>query len=325
MKKVTIIIPNYNGAHFMEACLASLKRQTSQDFDILVVDNGSTDGTKSLMEEKYPAIPVLYLKENTGFSGAVNAGIKRAKTPYVILLNNDTEAEDGYVEALVRAIERSPKIFSVSSLMIQMHDKEKIDDAGDLYNLLGWAAQRGVGRRVEKYDKPCQVFTACAGAAIYRREVFEAIGYFDQQHFAYLEDTDIGYRARIYGYENWYEPQARVCHVGSGTSGSRYNAFKVKLAGRNSVYLNYKNMPLLQLVINAVPLGIGYFLKFLFFKKIGFGDEYKGAVKEGIATRKQCSKVPFRFSHIGSYIRIEWELIANTFVYVWEFIARRAR
>ena len=231
--------------------MEALNRQTYKDFSVLVVDNGSTDGSTEWLKER--GIPSIFLETNTGFSGAVNAGIRKAETPYVILLNNDTKADPDYVGELVRAIEKSPKIFSVSSRMIQMHHPDFMDDAGDMYSVLGWAYQRGVGQPTGRYDSPARVFSACAGAAIYRRDVFEKIGYFDEMHFAYLEDIDVGYRAKIYGYDNIYCPAAKIFHVGSGTSGSKYNSFKVKLAARNNVYLNYKNMPAGQLLMNAIP------------------------------------------------------------------------
>ena len=231
--KVTVIIPNYNGLKFMEPCFAALKEQTFKDYALLVVDNGSTDGSVEWLKEHQ--VPSIFLPENTGFSGAVNVGIRAAKTPYVILLNNDTEPQPMYIEELVRTIERSEKIFSVSSRMIQLYQKDKMDDAGDMYTVLGWAFQRGVGRPVKRYGRPCRVFSACAGAAIYRRKVFEEIGLFDELHFAYLEDLDIGYRARLAGYDNVYCPGAVVYHVGSGTSGSKYNSFKVRLAARNNI------------------------------------------------------------------------------------------
>ena len=266
--KVTIVIPNYNGKHFMEPCLSSLSEQTYKNFHILVVDNASSDGSIEYMEENYPDIELIKLQKNFGFSKAVNIGIQHSRTPYVILLNNDTTVDTRYVEEMVKAIEKSPKIFSVSSKMIQMYHPELIDSAGDLYTLLGWGVCRGCGRPVSNYQKYDEIFTACAGAAIYRRSVFDEIGYFDENHFAYLEDIDIGYRARIYGYYNMYCPTALVYHVGSGTSGSKYNSFKVKLAARNNLYLNYKNMPALQLVLNFIPLAIGYFVKYLFFCKL---------------------------------------------------------
>ena len=125
--KVTIIIPNYNGCHFMEPCLASLKKQTFKDYGILVVDNASTDGSVEFVKENYPEIEVIALKENYGFSKAVNIGIRRSRTPYVILLNNDTTADPHYLEEMVKAIEQSPRIFSVSSKMIQMYHPELIE------------------------------------------------------------------------------------------------------------------------------------------------------------------------------------------------------
>ena len=320
--KTTIIIPNYNGLSFMEPCFEALEAQTMKDFKILVVDNGSTDGSVEWLKER--EIPSIFLPENTGFSGAVNVGIRAADTPYVILLNNDTKVAPHYVEALERAMDRSEKIFSVSSKMIQLYDHSKMDDAGDMYTLMGWAFQRGVGRPSGGYNRVFRVFSACAGAAIYRREVFETIGYFDEMHFAYLEDIDVGYRARIYGYDNIYCPTAVVYHVGSGTSGSRYNSFKVRLAARNNVYLNYKNMPLFQLVLNSLPLGLGILVKYAFFRKIGFGKDYIDGLKEGFKTAKQCRKVKYDKKHLKNYLAIEWGLCTGTLLYIREFLARQA-
>lgn len=321
--KVTIIIPNYNGKHFMQPCLESLAKQTYQNFKILVVDNHSTDGSIEYMKESYPDIELLPLDENYGFSRAVNVGIRHADTPYVILLNNDTTVDKNYVKEMVKAIEVSRNIFSVSSKMIQMYHPDLIDSAGDLYTLMGWGVCRGTGRPVSNYTVPDQIFTACAGAAIYRRSVFEEIGYFDESHFAYLEDIDIGYRAKIYGYKNTFCPTALVYHVGSGTSGSKYNSFKVKLSARNSVWLNYKNMPTLQLILNLLPLMLGYFVKTIFFFKIGFGKDYVAGVKEGLDGIKSCKKVPFRLRHLPSYILIELELILYTFDYAADWIKRK--
>ena len=322
-KKVTVIIPNYNGLSFMEPCFKALDRQACRDFTVLVVDNGSTDGSVEWLKER--GIPSLFLETNTGFSGAVNRGIQAADTPYVILLNNDTEADPCYIRELLRIMERSPRIFSASSKMIQLYDRERMDDAGDMYSLLGWAYQRGVGQPSSGYQKPCRVFAACAGAGIYRREVFEKIGYFDEMHFAYLEDIDVGYRARIAGYDNVYCPTAIVYHVGSGTSGSKYNSFKVRLAARNNVYLNYKNMPLAQLALNALPIGVGIAVKYGFFKKLGFEKDYVQGVKEGFSTAGKCRRVPFRWKNFFHYVQIQGELIWGTFLYVWEFAKRHLR
>lgn len=320
--KTTIIIPNYNGLSFMEPCFESLKEQTVRDFKVLVVDNGSTDGSVEWLKEH--RVPSIFLKENTGFSGAVNTGIRAADTPYVLLLNNDTRVEPGFVAAMERAMDQSPKIFSVSSRMIQMYHPELLDDAGDMYNILGWAYQRGVGRSVNLYQKSCRVFSACAGAAIYRRAVFDEIGLFDELHFAYLEDIDVGWRAKLYGYDNVYCPDAAVYHVGSGTSGSRYNSFKVRLAARNCIYLNYKNMPGWQILLNAPFLLAGIFVKYLFFVKNGFGGDYVSGLKEGIRTRKQCRRVPGLLKRFGAELKVQFEMICGTGLYVYEFLRRQA-
>lgn len=322
-RKVTVIIPNYNGLVFMEPCFAALDKQTGEAFEVLVVDNGSTDGSVEWLKEHQ--IPSIFLKENTGFSGAVNAGIKAAVTPYVILLNNDTEVTPSFVSELTAAMERSPSVFAVSSKMIQMHHKELMDDAGDMYSVLGWAYQRGVGQDVRLYNREREVFSACAGAAVYRREVFDEIGYFDEMHFAYLEDIDVSYRAKIHGYHIRYCPAAVVYHVGSGTSGSKYNSFKVKLAARNNIYLNYKNMPFLQLLFNALPIALGIGVKYLFFKKRGFEKDYVAGLKEGVRTLGNCRKVPYNPSHFLNYLSIQWELIAGTVLYVYEYLRRQFR
>ena len=201
-----------------------------------------------------------------------------------------------------------------------------MDDAGDLYTLIGWQAQRGVAHPVEKYNKPCEVFSACAGAAIYRRDAFDIIGVFDDMHFAYLEDIDVGYRAKIYGYKNMYCPTAVVYHMGSATTGTGYNDFKVKISSRNNIYMITKNMPLLQLGINFFPLLAGHIVKYMYFKKFGFSKAYLAGVKEGLLTAYRCNKVPYKSENLYNYIAIEKDLIKNTFIYFREYgILKRER
>ena len=280
----------------MEPCLQSLSEQTCRDFKVLVVDNASSDGSLEYMSEHYPDIEVISLKKNYGFSKAVNVGIEHSTTPYVILLNNDTTVDTHYVEEMIKAIEKSPRIFSVSSKMIQMYHPELIDSAGDLYTLM---------------------------AAIYRRNAFSKIGLFDENHFAYLEDIDVGYRAKIYGYKNTYCPTALVYHVGSGTSGSKYNSFKVKLSARNNIYLNYKNMPFLQLILNFIPLFLGCVVKYLFFMHKGFGKDYACGIKEGLSHAREQKKVAFKLRHLPNYILIEFELILHTLSYARDWFRRK--
>ena len=310
MKKVSVIIPNYNGMQYVKRCLDSLMAQTLKDWEILFIDNGSADGSRELVEKEYPLVKVIALPENLGFCGAVNIGIRAATAPYVVLLNNDTEAEPEFLQELYDGIRRKPRAFSGGAMMLQFHDREKIDDAGNFYNALGWAFALGKGKPAADYNKERKIFSACGGAAIYRKDLLEELGYFDEEHFAYLEDMDIGYRAQIAGYENWYFPKAKVYHVGSGTSGSRYNQFKIRYSSRNNIYMIYKNMPILQIVLNMPLLVAGFTVKLLFFSFKGYGREYAAGIKNGFSICKK-NKVRFQWKHMGNYCRIQIQLWVN--------------
>ena len=312
MREVSVVIPNYNGIEYIDQCIHALKAQKDEiSFDIIVVDNHSADGSRELVQEKYPEVELISLDENYGFCKAVNIGIKAAKTPYVILLNNDTRVWKGFVKNLYESINKSQDIFSVSSMMIQAKKKEWIDDAGDYYCAFGWAFARGKDKPGEQYEKPCEITAACAGAAIYRKQVFEKIGYFDEVHFAYLEDIDVGYRARLYGYKNIYEPKAKVYHEGSGASGSRYNEFKVKHSSRNSIYIIRKNMPWFQQILNLPFFMAGFLIKTLFFIKKGLGKTYVSGLLAGMRLPVGNKKVRFQRKHLKNYIKLQLELWWN--------------
>ena len=315
MIKVSVIIPNYNGEKYLRDCLESLRGQDYLEFEIIIIDNASQDSRYEWLRE-YKDIIFKPLNQNYGFSKAVNEGIKIAKGEYVLLLNNDTIVEKDFIRQLVVAIEKDEKIFGVSSKMIAYDDHSIMDDAGDEYSVVGWAYKLGDGKSVENYTKSYKVFSACAGAALYRKSIFDKIGLFDEVFFAYLEDVDISYRARIYGYYNVYCPDAKVYHIGSATSGGRYNSFKIKLSGRNNIYLAYKNMPVIQLIINLPCLGIGTLIKTWVFKKKGYVRDYRDGIVEGLKTIKRVNKVPFRIQHTMNYIHIELLLIKNTFKYL---------
>lgn len=326
MKEITVVIPNYNGKKYLLDCLSALEKQEpgTLSFDTFVVDNGSTDGSTEFLEkyckEEHKSgmdVRSILLTENTGFCHAVNEGIQAATTPYVILLNNDTKVKPGFVKYLYEAISKDGRIFSVSAKMLMWDKPELVDDAGDRYCVLGWAYSRGKGKKAAAYDGATDVFSACGGAAIYRRSVFDEIGLFDELHFAYLEDLDIGYRARIYGYRNCYEPRAEVLHYGSASSGSRYNEWKTKLASSNSVYLIGKNMPFVQRLINFPFFLTGFALKFLFFCKKKMGILYLQGLWNGLrkcfSEQGRSHKIPFRWKYFGNYIRIQGQLYVNLF------------
>ena len=300
--------------------MKSLEQETSVSYHICLVDNGSTDGSREWVEQHYPQVQMVSLGENTGFCGAVNAGIQASHTPYVILLNNDTEVEYGFVKALEDALEREKKSFSVSARMIDLYNKEILDGAGDLYCALGWAFALGKGKTVkDHYLRSKEIFSACGGAAIYKKEILDKIGVFDTNHFAYLEDCDLGYRAQIFGYHNYYTPDAIVYHAGSGVSGSRHNEFKVSLSSKNSIFLIYKNMPIFQILINLPFLVPGFLIKYIFFLKKGLGKTYINGIISGM--KLCCSeagkqkKVCFTWNRLPNYIRIQGKL--------WINIARR--
>ena len=327
MSKVTIIIPNYNGIKFLGDCIESLRYQTYQNFDMLIVDNGSKDeSVEYLMElESYESnlnIKVIYLDENLGFAGGVNVGLAACDSKYVILLNNDTEVFPDYVEMLVNAIEKSEKIFAINPLMINANNKELVDDAGDGYSLLGWGYQIGVGEKVENFTKKRAVFSACAGASIYRKSILDEIGYFDEMHFAYLEDMDLSFKARLRGYIIGLEPNAKVYHLGSATSGSKYNSFKVRLAARNNIYLIYKNMTNLQIIFNFFPLLLGTLVKMGFFMKKGFIKDYMSGLVEGFRNLGECDRVDFSEIKKSDILALEGEIIVGTFEYVYRFVKR---
>ncbi len=324
--KITVVIPNYKGKAYIRRCLDSLLAQRTEDpetkearnpapdrdFSVLVVDNASADGSLEIIRQEYPEVRVIELPENTGFCHAVNVGIQAADTPYVLLLNNDTEVKPGFIRALLRRMESDRRIFSVSPLMLSMQDESRVDDAGDRYNALGWAFARGKGQPAERYRKPVRIFAACGGASLYRREAVLSLGGFDENHFAYLEDIDIGYRAQIYGWRNVYEPQAMVLHAGSASSGSRYNAFKVKLSSANNAYLIGKNMPFLQLLLNLPLLLLGFCIKTAFFAKKKMGMLYVKGYAEGIVRcfgrAGKAHKIRFKWRNLGHYWRIQLTL-----------------
>jgi len=307
---VSVVIPNYNGIKYVEACLRTLLAD-APSAEILLVDNGSSDGSRELVEKQFPEVRVIALDKNYGFCRAVNEGMKAASAPYVILLNNDIEVVPGFTGALVEAMEADERVFSAAAKMIQLHDKTKIDDAGNFYCALGWAFARGKDKPVEYYEDKDEIFAACGGAAVYRKSILDEIGLLDEAHFAYLEDIDLGYRAKIAGYKNVFIPAAKVYHVGSGTSGSRYNEFKVSLSSRNSIYLVYKNMPALQILLNLPFLLAGFGLKYLFFLKKGFGGVYARGLLRGVQMCRRDRKVKFCWKNMPSYVKIQLALWIN--------------
>jgi GT2 family glycosyltransferase len=240
--RVTVVIPNWNGERWLERCLRSLQAQVGADCEILVVDNGSSDGSVETVRRCCPEARCLELKKNAGFAAAVNAGIRAARGELVALLNNDTEADPGWLAALVAALDRYPDVALVASRMLQDGRRELLDGAGDALNWYGIPSKIGYGEPDgARFDEEREVFGACAGAALYRRSLFAEIGLFEESFFAYIEDVDVSFRARLAG-RCLYVPGAVVYHVGSATAG-RNSDFALRLATRNQLLLVVRNFP----------------------------------------------------------------------------------
>jgi len=324
MAKTTVVIPNYNGMKYIKACMDSLLEQTMPS-DIIIIDNASTDGSVEYLKKNYEGkltckdgskidCKVVYLDSNTGFSNAVNKGIELAKTEYIFLLNNDTVCRKDCIEKLEKTMNHKKKAFSVQALMVSLNNPYVVDDSGDYYCALGWAFTDGKDKPSSRFKDRKAITTSCAGAALYRREVFAQIGGFDVEHFCYLEDVDVGIRARVYGYVNMLEPLAVVLHAGSATSGSRYNEFKQRLTAGNNIYLIYKNFPALQIIINLPLMIPGIIIKALFFAKKGLGKAYLEGLLQGFKKiiKNHDKKVRFDLGNLKYYFALQIEMWINT-------------
>ncbi len=258
---VTVVIPIWNSGAWLPGCLDSLARQGFRGFEVVLVDNGSDDGAAESARARDPRIEVIRFERNRGFAAAANAGIRAGRGPYVALLNADTRAEPGWLAALVACLEGSaPQIASAASLMLRLEAPDRVDDAGDELSWYGSAAKRGHGRPASDYSQPGEVLSACAGAALYRRSLFDEIGLFDETFESYLEDVDLGLRARVLGFRCRYVPEARVHHQGHGSALERGRW--VALTTRNRLLTICKNLPAPLLLRHAPRLAWGqlYFL-----------------------------------------------------------------
>jgi GT2 family glycosyltransferase len=241
---ITVIIPNYNGKRFLGTCLDSIIRQTFRRFSITVVDNGSVDGSVEFIRDHYTDVWVVEFKENKGFGAAVNEGIKETKSKYICLLNNDVELDPDFLKEMITVLEQKRDVDYCAAKMFNYYDRKLLDGAGDGVFRAGAGYRLGtLEYDVGIYDEPMYVFGACAGAAVYRRSFFEKVGYFDEDFFAYLEDVDINFRANLFGLRCSYIPTAKLFHVGSGTTGSSFNSFSVRLTTKNTLNVVVKNYP----------------------------------------------------------------------------------
>ncbi len=237
----SVIIPNWNGAQHLPVCLDALRAQTYPDVEVVLVDNGSTDGSQALVTEQYPEVRLLALERNLGLTGGNNAGFRTAQGDILISLNNDTEAHPRFVEALVNALAEHPEAGMAAAKMLLFDRRDHIHSAGDGYGVDGIPFNRGVWQRDEgQFDEPGWIFGGCGGAVGYRRVMLEDIGLFDESLFMYCEDVDLNWRAQLFGWRCWYTPQSVIYHKLSATGGGSIASF---YTGRNTLWVIAKNYP----------------------------------------------------------------------------------
>lgn len=253
---VSVVILNWNGRHLLPDCLASVRRQTYRDFEVILVDNGSSDGSVDWVRTEYPEVRVLALGSNHGFCGGNNAGMRAARGEYVVLLNNDTEVAEDWLAELVRYVSADRTIAACDSKVLYFDRRDTIWSAGGNYSIAGSAEFRGQGRKDTDVVEPAEVFIAVACSVIYPRRVLAEIGLFDEDFFAGYEDVDWSFRALLRGYRILNVPSSRVYHKVSATH--QYNSPTYVYHGqRNVVAVFLKNMPA-PLLLRFTPLHLLY-------------------------------------------------------------------
>jgi GT2 family glycosyltransferase len=269
----SVIVLNWNGRQHLQACLESLRLQSYRDSEVILVDNGSADGSAAFVRDRFSWVRLIELPRNVGFCGGNNAGIKAATGKYIALLNNDTEADPHWLAELVAAAEAAPDAGSCASQMLLYDRRDLLDSAGNECAANGVAAKRGHLQRASDHVTPRDVFGACAGAALYTRALFEKVGMLDEKFFMIFEDADLGFRAQLAGYRCIYVPTARVYHKVNSSIGT-YSRNYVYFGHRNLEIVYLKNMPA-RLLIRSLPAHLLYdLMAFVFFSLRGRGGAF---------------------------------------------------
>jgi GT2 family glycosyltransferase len=253
---VTALVLSYDGKHLLSTMLPSLLAQTYPDLAVTVIDNGSSDGTEEHVREHWPQVRVLRLEDNIGVAAALNRGIESSTTELVALLNNDIELDPRWLERLVAVLNEHPEAASASGKMLRFDARDVIDAAGDGMRWSSAVFNRGGGEPDRgQYDRSEEVFSACAGAALYRRPALREVGPFDEDFFAYLEDIDWGLRAQLLGFTSRYVPNAVGFHMRGATTGRDKPRYRLPQR-RNQIWLVAKNYPGAALVRHAPEIAL---------------------------------------------------------------------
>jgi GT2 family glycosyltransferase len=237
----SVIIPNYNGQRFLGVLLDALFAQNWQDFEIILADDASGDDSVAFVEAKYPGVRLLVNRDNQGFTRTCNTAVDAARGRLIVLLNNDTQPEPTWLAELAKAVCANPQAAIFASKILLFNERTKLHTAGDLMGVDGVPRNRGVWEEDHgQYDQATQVFGGCGGAALFRKEVWQALGGFDDDFWMYMEDADFAFRVQLSGWQTVFVPTARVYHHLSATGGGVLASYYV---GRNTIWLIAKNMP----------------------------------------------------------------------------------
>ena len=274
MPELSVIIVNWNGKHFLEACLRALQRQTFRDFEAILVDNGSSDGSIEFVRTNFPETRVLSLDENRGFTGGNIAGYSLASGKIVVLLNNDTEAHPRWLEEIHNAATQFPQAGSFASKMMYFDERDRIENCG--FSVATSCTTEDLGRgQVDNtlWSQLRPVFGACGGAVAYRRSMLDDIGFLDPDFFMVYEDVDLSFRAQLRGYSCIYVPTAIVFHRYRATLKTK-PAHQVFYSQRNIEFVYLKNMPMGLILRTLLQRLLYEFGAFIYFTRLGSGLDF---------------------------------------------------
>ncbi|MCX6762558.1 MAG: glycosyltransferase family 2 protein [Candidatus Moranbacteria bacterium] len=295
MHNTAVIIANWNGKKYLKNCFDSLASQTHQNFKIIFVDNGSSDGSADFVRENFPKTQIIGLKKNTGFARGYNIGIKKAledeNIKSVVVLNNDTKLHEKFIENMTDCSERHPRAGSIQSKVLNFFEKNRIDCTGIVFSADGVIVNRGYGERDRgQFEKEEEIFGANAAAALFTREALEETQlssgeYFDNSYFAFFEDADLAWRMRLAGFKSYFCPKAFVYHIHSATA-NRISGFKAYYLNRNRFFTLIKNYPLCRLALIffiITPVRYIFLLFRVIMKKGRKGADLSGQSKSTVA------------------------------------------
>ncbi len=292
---LSVVVVNWNSKEHLGACLSSLQRQTYDALEVIVVDNGSVDGSPELVAESFPEMKLVQTGSNLGFAEGCNRGLALAQGEWVAMLNNDAVAEPNWAEALMREAARAdPSVGSLQSLMLYRDRPEVVNSTGIELSWNGSGADRAEGSARSECGEPAEIFCPTAGAAAYRRAMLDRValeqGYFDRTYFMYLEDLDLGWRARLAGYSSLYVPDSVVYHVWHGSSqkhGSRWLILKSRANRVRTVLKNASPAMLARVSVNLVGAG----LELLWHGRLQGPALLGAAIRDGVRARRRVSEL----------------------------------